>query len=104
MAKIRSLPTASLLAIERALTPAERRRLLDAADLLVQIGGRSRDRSRYRTAEVRPRRKGYRPWRNRAVVYLLWACLAGACRSSGSCGWWAIIVIGGGAHGDLLVR
>ena len=54
------------LDVDRALTPAERRRLLDAADLLLTVGGRSRDRKRYRTGE-RPRRKGYRPYRNRAM-------------------------------------
>lgn len=71
MVKLRTLPTASLLAIERAITPAERRRLLDAADLLLQVGGRSRDRTRHRRLADRPRRKGYRPYRNRAMVYLL---------------------------------
>jgi integrase len=58
------------LDVDRALTPAERRRLLDAADLLLTVGGRSRDRTRYRTGE-RPRRKGYRPYCNRAIVYTL---------------------------------
>src|SRR5262249_26381183 len=56
--------------VDRALTAAERRRLLDAADLLLTIGGRSKDRKRYRTGE-RPRRTGYRPYRNRAIVYTL---------------------------------
>jgi hypothetical protein len=32
--------------VERALTPAERRCLLDAADLLLTMGGRSKDRKR----------------------------------------------------------
>src|SRR5262252_823178 len=54
----------------RALTAAERRRVLDAADLLLTIGGRSKDRKRYKTGE-RPRRTGYRPYRNRAMVYTL---------------------------------
>lgn len=71
MAKLRALPTASLLALERAITPAERRKLLDGADLLLQLGGRSRDRGRYRGRQDRPRHKGHRPYRNRAVVYLL---------------------------------
>jgi site-specific recombinase XerD len=70
-ARLPALPTTSLLIEERALTPAERRRLLDAADLLIQIGGRSRDRHRHRGLEARPQRRGYRPWRNRAIVYLL---------------------------------
>ena len=52
----------------------EHRRLLDAADHLPVIGGRCRDRRRYGDVEFldeRPRRKGYRPWRNRAIVYTL---------------------------------
>ena len=52
------------------LPAAERRRLLDAADLLLTIGGRSKDRKRYKTGE-RPRHTGYRPYRNRAIVYTL---------------------------------
>lgn len=70
MEKMRSLPTASSLAIDRAITPRERRRILDAADVLAYEGGRSVDRKRYRGKE-RPQRAGYRPWRNRAIVYLL---------------------------------
>ncbi len=60
------------LEIERAITPAERRKLLDVADYLPVVGGRSRNR-RLKTEfpDERPRRKGYRPWRNRAIVYLL---------------------------------
>src|SRR5207245_9895150 len=57
-------------AVDRALTAAERRRLLDAAALLLALGGRSKDRKRYKTGE-RPCRKGYRPYRNRAIVYTL---------------------------------
>jgi len=71
MAKIRLQAVGTGLEIERALTPGERRKLLDAADLLVQTGGRSRDRNRYRGVAERPRRQGYRPWRNRAVIYCL---------------------------------
>lgn len=70
MEKIRLLPVGSGLEVERAITPAERRKILDAADLLVEIGGRSKSRSRYRKGE-RPKRKGYRPYRNRAIVYAL---------------------------------
>lgn len=70
MARIKLPAVGSSLQIERALTPAERRRLLDAADQLPLVGGRSRDRKRYRTAE-RPMRKGYRPYRNRAIMYTL---------------------------------
>jgi len=70
MAKLTPLELPSVLEIERALTESERRRLLDAADLLLETGGRSRDRKARRVAD-RPRRKGYRPYRNRAVVYTL---------------------------------
>jgi integrase len=70
MAAIKLPAVGTGLEVERALTPAERRGLLDAADLLLVIGGRSKDRKRYRTGE-RPRRKGYRPYRNRAMVYTL---------------------------------
>ena len=71
MARIRAIAEASLLEVERAITPTERRKILDAADLLLHIGGRSRDRKRYRNTEKRPQRKDYRPWRNRAIVYAL---------------------------------
>jgi Phage integrase family len=65
------LPTIGTgLEVERALAPMERRRLLDTADLLLTVGGRSKDRKRYKTGE-RPQRKGYRPYRNRAIVYTL---------------------------------
>jgi integrase len=70
MAKISLISVGTNLEIERALTPSERRKLLDAADLLLQVGGRSKDRSRYRNTE-RPTHKSFRPYRNRAVVYLL---------------------------------
>ena len=70
LANLASLSTPSVLALERALTLAEQRQLLDAADLLVEIGGRSRDRRAHR-AGARPQRKGYRPYRNRAIVYTL---------------------------------
>jgi site-specific recombinase XerD len=61
------------LEVERALTVKERRQLLDAADALPLVGGRSKDRNRYRGAQPheRPQRKNYRPWRNRAIVYTL---------------------------------
>jgi site-specific recombinase XerD len=70
MEKIRLQPLGNGLEVERALTISERRKILDAADLLVEIGGRSRDRGRYRGAE-RPKRKGYRALRNRAIIYAL---------------------------------
>jgi len=70
MAKIKLTPVGSGLEVERAITPSDRRRILDAADSLPRVGGRSRDRHRYR-GKGRPKRKGYRPWRNRAIVYTL---------------------------------
>ena len=68
MAAIKLPALGTGLEVDRALTAAERRRLLDAADLLLTMGGRSKDRKRYKTGE-RPRRTGYRPYRNRAIVY-----------------------------------
>jgi integrase len=66
-----SLPSVGTgLEIERALTPSERRKMLDAADLLLHVGGRSKDRNRYRNAE-RPTHKAFRPYRNRAIMYTL---------------------------------
>lgn len=69
-AKVAGLRLPSSLEIERAITKAERRRLLDAADLLPEIAGRSRDRKHYRGRE-RPRRAMCRPWRDRAIMYTL---------------------------------
>src|SRR5262249_53316249 len=63
MAKIQSLPVGNSLEIERALTAQERRKMLDAADLLLRIGGESRDRNRYGGEGERPKRKGYRAYR-----------------------------------------
>jgi hypothetical protein len=65
MAKLKLPAVGTGLDAERALTPAERRRLVEVADLLLTIGRRSRDRKRYRAGE-RPRRKGFQPYRNRA--------------------------------------
>jgi integrase len=70
MAKLKLMPVGTGLEVARAITPAERRRILDAADSLPVVGGRSRDRHRYR-GQSRPQRKGYRPYRNRAMVYTL---------------------------------
>jgi len=70
MQKIKALPLTNSLEIERALSASERRRLLDAADLLPVTGGRSRNR-RLHSVEERPRRKGYRSYRNRAIIYCL---------------------------------
>jgi integrase len=72
--KLKGLALNGVLELERALTVDERRRLLDAADHLPVIGGRSRDRRRNKDVEFpdeRPRRIGYRPWRNRAIIYTL---------------------------------
>lgn len=68
--KVAGQRLASSLEVERAITKAERRRLLDAADLLPEIAGRSRDRKTYRGKE-RPRRAMARPWRDRAILYAL---------------------------------
>ena len=68
-AKVKGLAVPCSLQVERAITPAERRRLLDAADVLCEIGGRSKDRKRHK--DSRPRRASYRPYRNRAIIYLL---------------------------------
>ncbi len=60
----------TLLKIDRALTPDNRRNILDTADLLLEIGGRSKAQNRYnRTGQLK--RKGYRPYRNRAIIYIL---------------------------------
>lgn len=71
MDKMKLQPLGTGLEIERAITPSERRRLLDTADLLLKMGGLSRDRKRFRKAPERPRRAGYRPYRNRAILYTL---------------------------------
>ena len=47
MSRIKAIPVTNSLEIERALTTGERRRLLDASDLLLQIGGLSKSRRRY---------------------------------------------------------
>lgn len=69
--KIGTLRTTNVLQIERAFSKQERRRILDAADMLVMTGGKSKDRSRYKDVARRPTRKAYRPYRNRAIVYTL---------------------------------
>jgi len=70
--KLKAVLPGTGLEIERAITPAQRRKLLDAADYLPVVGGRSRNRRiQAELPDERPRRKGYRPWRNRAIVYLL---------------------------------
>lgn len=71
MEKIHALPVTSTLEIERALTPSERRRILDAADRILLVGGRSRNRKLGADIASRPVRKGFRPYRNRAIIYTL---------------------------------
>ena len=70
MEKIKMLSVGNQLEIERALTRQERNRILDAADQLLLVGGRSRDRHRNGGATP-PQRKNYRPYRNRAIIYTL---------------------------------
>ncbi len=74
--KLRPFPLGSSLEIKRAITRAQRRRILDAMDMLLIIGGRSRDRRHNVRKDKRalnswPRHKGYRAYRNRVVVYTL---------------------------------
>ncbi len=71
MEKLKSISVGNSLDVERALTKSERRNILDAADYLLISGGRSKDRSRFRDVNNRPLRKGYRPYRNRAIIYTL---------------------------------
>ena len=66
--KNKMLSVGNPLEIERALTKQERNRILDAADQLLLVGGRSRDRHR-NGGVIPPQRKNYRPYRNRAIVY-----------------------------------
>lgn len=68
--KLPALPTTTLLIDQRALSQAERRKLLDAADLLPLVGGRSKDRRRHGAAD-KPVHPWYRAWRNRAIIYTL---------------------------------
>ena len=73
MAKLQALHVGGALELERALTEKERRKILDAADCLPVVVGRSRDKRRAKRVppNERPQRKSYRPWRNRAIVYTL---------------------------------
>ena len=71
MEKIKSLSVGNSLEVERALTKSERRNILDEADLIIKQGGRSKDRARFKDVNNRPVRKGYRPYRNRAIIYTL---------------------------------
>jgi hypothetical protein len=67
MEKIKMLSVGKQLEIERALTKQERNRILDAADQLLHVGGRSRDRHR-NGGTTPPQRKNFRPYRNRAIM------------------------------------
>ncbi len=71
MIKIKMVPVSSLLDVEKALTKSERRNLLDAADMLVVSGGLSKNRRLYKNGQNRQKRKGYRAFRNRAIIYTL---------------------------------
>ncbi len=73
MQEIRLMPMGSSLDVDRALSSSERRRILDAADLLPSINGRSKDRRRNKNIDPvdRPLKKYARPWRNRAIIYAL---------------------------------
>jgi len=72
MLKIKMISVTNRLEVDRALTESERRRLLDTCDQLLETGGRSKDRNLHKgVIGDRPRRKGYRPWRNRAIIYTL---------------------------------
>ena len=70
MEGITGLPTGSVLEIDRALTLKETNWILDAADELIHVGGRRRDRRRFRKGRP-PQRADYRPYRNRAIIYSL---------------------------------
>lgn len=73
MQEIRLMAVGSNLDVERALSSTERRRILDAADLLASVGGKSKDRRRNKDTgpSSRPVKKNARPWRNRAMIYTL---------------------------------
>jgi len=71
MRKIKAFTIGNQLEIERALTEQERRRILNAADQLLITEGFSNDRNRYKDINSRPRKKYARPYRDRAIIYLL---------------------------------
>ncbi|MGN7614542.1 tyrosine-type recombinase/integrase [Magnetococcales bacterium HHB-1] len=81
MKKIKKPHVGNKLDVSRALTPKERKLLLNAVDTLVATGGLSKDRRRY-PSHVKPQRKDYRPYRNRAIVYLL---IGSGIRRAGVC-------------------
>jgi len=71
MRKIKAFSIGNQLEIERALTESERRKILNAADQLLITEGFSNDRNRYKELADRPRKKYARPYRDRAIIYLL---------------------------------
>jgi integrase len=70
MRKVKALSIGNRLEIERALTEQERRKMLNAADLLLVSAGRSKDRNRYKLRNL-PKNKTARVFRDRAIIYLL---------------------------------
>ena len=73
MSGVKLIPVSSSLLIDRALTTQERNKMLDASDLLILTGGLSKDHYRFRGKDPlsRSKRKLFRPYRDRAVVYTL---------------------------------
>lgn len=71
MAKVENIPTRDRIDVNRAMTKRQEDDMLDAADTLILTGRRSKDRHRHRTAEQKPQRSDYRPYRNRAIVYTI---------------------------------
>jgi len=69
--KLKITPKSNNLDIERALSKSERNIILDAADKLLSSGGVSKDRNRFKNIKKRPKRRHYRPFRNRAIIYTL---------------------------------
>ena len=69
--KIKPIRIDNLLETEKAISEQQRRLLLDAADMLIVQGGLSKDRNRFKEIKDRPKRKSFRPYRNRAIVYML---------------------------------
>ena len=66
MEKMKNIPVAALLDVGRKYSRREKDDMLDAADRLLIVGRRSKDRHRNRKRDEKPQRKTYRPW-------LIWA-------------------------------
>jgi integrase len=64
-----------MIGLHRVMDLEEQGRLLSAANHLPNIGGRLRHKMRWRNSPAvtgqRGHNKGYRPWRNRALMYIL---------------------------------